>query len=245
MESIPGSSFSRKEPSINNPHLTPIIITGGAALAAIIALSRAKYSKPTPVTANSPATKWTNETITSSFVAAIPEITSEINLELATATQTEVFTKTSSWILWGLFDLGTSTVQIRVPVTYRYHLRLREPWRLEVQGRRVVVYAPAFRPSQPPAIQTNNLEKLSVRGWCRGGTGTLMDQAQKEITPILMGYASDVRHLHLVRGQCRQSAAEFVKLWLERERQWGGNGLAEIQIIFPSEEDAPVLRRLP
>jgi hypothetical protein len=127
VEPIPGFLLARKEPSINNPHLTPIIITGGAALAAIIALSRAKDSKADPLTANSPATKWTNETLTSSFVAAIPEITPEINLELATATQTEVFTKASSWILWGLFDLGTSTVQIRVPVTYRYHLRLREP----------------------------------------------------------------------------------------------------------------------
>ena len=110
---------------------------------------------------------------------------------------------------------------------------------MEIRGRRVIVYAPEFRPSLPPAIHTDKLEKLSVRGWCRGDTGTLMEQAQKEITPILIRYASDARHLNLVRGQCRQSVPEFVKLWLERERQWGANGLTEIQIVFPAEEDPP------
>jgi len=209
----------------------------------LVALSELSRPKSEP-DAEKPPRKLTSDNITNSFVAAIPEITPELNLELATATQTEVFTKTSSCVLWGLFDLGTSTVQIRVPVTYRYHLCLREPWRLEIQGKRVIVHAPEFRPSLPPAIHTDRLEKLSVRGWARGSTTELLEQTQREITPTLIKCASDPIHLELVRSQCRQSAAEFVKLWLERERQWGQSGVTEIQVLFPSEEDSSILQQI-
>jgi len=232
----------RKEPLISHNHLiTPIIITGGAAVTAIILLSRARdSSKATPTS----VTKFTNDNITTKFVAAIPEITPELNLELATATQTEVFTKTDSSRLWGMLDLGTSTAQIRVPVTYRYHVCLREPWRLEINGQCVIVQAPEFHPSLPPAIHTDKLEKLAVRGWARGSVAGLMEQLQKEITPALSNYANDPRHLELVRARCRQSVAEFVRLWLEREGQWGRQGFTEIQVVFTNEAQppAPTLR---
>ena len=138
-------------------------------------------------------------------------------------------------------------MQIRVLVTYRYHLCLREPWRLEIKGQRVIVHAPAFQPSLPPAIHTDKLEKLSVRGWGRGSTVELLEQTQREITPTLSRYACDPKHLELVRTQCRQSVAEFVKLWLERERQWGRHGIHEIQIMFPNEAEITThtLRLLP
>ena len=219
-------------------------MTGGAAIAAIIVLSQLDRRK-LDSGVEDPAPNVVTGNITASFVAAIPEITPELNLELATATQTEVFTKASSCVLWEVFDLGTSTVQIRVPVTYRYHLRLRESWRLEIQGKRVIVHPPKFRPSLPPAIHTDKLQKLCVRGWARGSTTELLEQTHHEITPTLITYASDPRHLDLVRSQCRKSVAEFVKLWLERERMWGGNGPTEIQIIFPSEEDSSKHQRLP
>jgi hypothetical protein len=231
----------RKEPLISHNHLiTPIIVTGGAAITAIILMSRTKGPTATPST----VPKLTNDNITTKFVAAIPELTPELNLELATATQTEVFTKTDSSRLWGLVDLGTSTVQIRVPVTYRYHVCLREPWRLEIKGRRILVQAPECHPSLPPAIHTDKLEKLAVRGWARGSVAGLMEQLQKEITPMLIQSASDPRHLELVRERCRQSVAEFVRLWLEREGQWSRLGFTEIQVVFPKEVHpvSPTLR---
>jgi hypothetical protein len=104
-----------------------------------------------------------------------------------------------------------------------------------------------FRPSLPPAIHTDQLEKLSVRGWCRGSTAELLEQTQKEITPTLIRYAQETRHLDLVRTQCRQSVAEFVKLWLEREGHWGRPHVTEIQVLFPAEAALPdpTLRLLP
>jgi hypothetical protein len=214
-------------------------------LAAIIVLSRTSpLSKSNPTPKPPPVPEPTNETITSRFVACLPEITGEINLELATATQVETFSKSSECVLWGMIDLGTSIVQIRVPVTYRYHLRLREPWRLEIRNQRVIVHAPPFRASLPPAIATNQLEKLSVRGWCRGGTEELMEKTQREITPTLCRYATDPRHLSLVRAQCRQSVAQLVKIWLEREGRWGRHGYTEIQVHFPEEKPVSVLPTL-
>lgn len=119
--------------------------------------------------------------------------------------------------MWGLIDLGTTIVQVQVPVTYRYHLCLRDRWQLEIKARRLIVHAPVVQPSLPPAIHTDQLTTLAMRGWARGSTGELLAQLQQSLTPTLNHYAGDDRHLKLVRPQCRASVAEFVRLWLERE----------------------------
>jgi hypothetical protein len=125
-------------------------------------------------------------------VSAIPEITRELNLELATATFNETFTRNSDLVTcWGLVDLGTSTVQIQAPVTYRYHLCLREPWHLELKQGCLVVKAPVIQPSLPPAIHTDQLTTLAVRGWGRGSTGELLTALQQSLTPTLNQYAGD------------------------------------------------------
>jgi len=63
-----------------------------------------------------PVQPFTDEDLTERFVSAIPEITRELNLELATATYHETFTRQSELkTLWGLIDLGTSIVLIQVP----------------------------------------------------------------------------------------------------------------------------------
>ena len=72
-------------------------------------------------------------------------------------------------------------------------------------------------PSLPPAIHTDQLTTLAVRGWARGSTAGLLAELQQSLTPTLNQYAGDDRHLKLVRPQCRASVAEFVRLWLERE----------------------------
>jgi hypothetical protein len=124
-------------------------------------------------------------------------------------------------------------VQVQVPVTYRYHLCLRAKWQLEIKHRRLIVYAPVVRPSLPPAIHTDQLTVLAVRGWARGSTGGLLAQLQQSMTPTLNHYAGDDRHLNLVRPQCRASVSEFVRLWLEREGQ--ATRITAITVIFAGE----------
>ena len=132
-----------------------------------------------------------------------------------------------------MIDLGTTIVQVQVPVTYRYHLCLREPWQLELKQRRLIVHAPGIKPSLPPAIHTDRLTTLAVRGWARGSTGALLAELQQSLTPTLNQFAGDVRHRELVRPQCRASVAEFVRLWLEREGQ--AARITGITVIFTDE----------
>ena len=121
----------QKGASYRKPSTHPILITGGATLTALLLL-RQKSQKPAP-SAN-PQT-FTDENLTDRFISAIPEITQELNLELATAVFNETFTrKSEQTTLWGLIDLGTSVVQVQVPVTYRYHLCLRDPWQSRNQS---------------------------------------------------------------------------------------------------------------
>ncbi len=185
-----------------------------------------------------PLQPFTQENLTERFISAIPELTRELNLELATATFTETFSKTDSLkSCWGLLDLGTSMVQIQVPVTYRYHLCLRDSWKLEMRQRRLIVHAPAIQPCLPPAIHTDQLTTLAVRGWARGSTGELLAGLQQSITPTLNQYAGDARHQELVRPQCRASVAEFIQLWLEREGQ--AARFIAIAVVFADENQIP------
>ena len=226
---MPGLCFPRKEPLIETNHLTPILITGGASLTALLLLRTNK-----PKTESSPVPSFNDENLTERFISAIPELTQELNLELATATFNETFTKQSDLTTcWGLIDLGTSTVQVQVPVTYRYHLYLRERWQLELKQRCLVVHAPVITPSRPPAIHTDRLTTMAVRGWARGSTGGLLAELQQSLTPTLNQFAGDARHLELVRPQCRASVAEFVRLWLEREGQ--AASITQITVRFADE----------
>lgn len=187
------------------------------------------------------AEKFMSGNITKTFVAAIPEIstTGAGNLELATSDQTESFrAEDEKSILWDKLYLGKTISEIRVPVTYRYHLRMADPWQLDVSGQTCIVLAPPMRPSLPPAIHTDKMEKKSEAGWGRFNASEQMTGLEKGITPSLSRYASDPKHLALVREQCRITVAEFVKTWLLKEDHWRTDRFHTIKVIFADETNA-------
>ena len=62
--------------------------------------------------------RFSQEHITETFISALPTLTRELNLEVATSRQTETFERTESkTLLWGWLDLGTNVASLRVPVT--------------------------------------------------------------------------------------------------------------------------------
>ena len=186
------------------------------------------------------ASKFTQGTITTTFLAALPEIesTGGGNLELATADQVEtIHVEDEKRVLWDTVNLGKTVSEIRVPVTYRYHLRLAEPWKLDVSGQTCVVIAPAIRPSLPPAIHTDRLEKKSEAGWGRFNATEQMEALEKSLTPTLSKYAADPRRIALVREQSRKTVAEFVKAWLLKEDQWRNDRFHAVKVIFADEPD--------
>jgi hypothetical protein len=186
-------------------------------------------------------------TITQTFTAAIPSLARSGggNLELATATATETFTRTDrKTIAWDWISLGTTVTEIKVPVTYRYHLRLRDKWNLDVSSNTCIVYAPRIRASLPPAIHTDKMEKKSDEGWARFNAQEQMTELERSITPTLAAFAGDKMHVALVREECRKTVAEFVRDWLLREDQWRTDRFHTVKVIFEGEP-APDPERMP
>ncbi len=185
--------------------------------------------------------------ITETFLSSIPEIDAagSGNLELASFEATETLTRTDErWAFWDLVPLGTTVTEVRVPVTYRYHLRLSDPWRLEVSEHTCIVYAPEIRPTLPPAIHTEGMQRRMEEGWLRFDGVEQMQTLEKSITPRLRQMAGDPRHIGLVREQSRKTVAEFVRNWLLMEQHWSDERFRAIKVIFPDEklEDPEMMR---
>ena len=219
-----------------------VVCISGVTLAGLAGLAYLTRQQP-PVT--EPLLKITSENITQRFTAALPEICPVLNLELAVCKQVEIFAQTDELqVLWGLVNLGTNVAQVSVPVSYRFHIHMRDAWKLDTQDNRVIVHAPMLRPALPPAIYTHEMQRLEQRGWCRWSPSALMADLDRQITPTLIRYTNDPRRLNLVRDTCRHSVAEFVKLWLEREGQWGKTGFTQIQVKFADEAMLPPVSTL-
>jgi hypothetical protein len=177
-------------------------------------------------------------TITRTFVSSIPQIDSAGvgKLELATVEVTEIVTESDERrILWDSVSLGETVTEIRVPVTYRYHLRLDDPWRVDVSGQTCIVYAPRIRASQPPAIDTARMSKHSESGWLRFNAADQLDELERSLTPTLAEQAADDRHVDLVREQARRTVAEFVRNWLLMEDHWRVDRFRSIVVTFEGE----------
>jgi hypothetical protein len=200
-------------------------------------LSRAENLKSkTPSPVPPVDLRFTRKQLTGSFVSSIPQMTPRLDLNVASARQTEfIQRKEDKALVWGLVDLGTSTAEIRVPVTYLYHIRLADPWHLETIAQRVVVHAPALRATLPPAIHTDEMEFKTTRGWAWMTPTALLDQLHRDLTPILSELAGDPRRIDLVRETARLSVSRFVQHWLERENQWGLHGFTNVVVRFPDE----------
>ena len=64
--------------------------------------------------------------MTQTFISALPNLTQQLNLEVATTMQTETLERTEARRVLGV-HLGSNTAQIRMPVTYRFHVRISDP----------------------------------------------------------------------------------------------------------------------
>ena len=197
------------------------------------------------------AAKFRQEHITETFVSALPTLarTPGGTLELATATATETLRREDEkTVAWDLIYLGKTVSEISVPVTYRFHVLLRDPWRLEVVGQTCVVHAPTLRPSLPPAIHTDQMQKRSEAGWARFDAREQLAELERSLTPRLARHAGDPQRLALVREECRKTVGEFVRDWLLREDHWRADRFTSIQVSFADEPKssgaaAPVIRR--
>lgn len=192
-----------------------------------------------------------NQEINESFRESITQIVSTEGdvLEVATLETDETVTQRDMKTLFNnTVYLGTTVSEIRTPVVYRYHIQLSGEWNIERQGGRILVVAPEIRPSQPPAIRTDQMQKRSEAGWLRFNAAESLEALEKNLTPSLEKRAGDERHINMVREACRKSVAEFVRKWVAQSQTWATDTVESITVVFPDEagaEDAAKRSQLP
>ena len=177
-------------------------------------------------------------TISETFKAYIPvfESVGTGNLELVKATIPEVFRREDSqWAAWGLLYLGTTVSEIKVPVTYRYHLRFKDEWDFRLENGRLTVTAPKIRPSLPPAIHLDKMEKKTTSGWARSDKEENLEILEKKVMPRLEQYAGDEKHMSAVREECRTTVEKFLKAWLLVQPQWQEEEILSVEVMFADE----------
>ena len=185
------------------------------------------------------AEKFQKGRITETFMTYLPSVksTGKGHLEVAVITVPEKFTRSDKkTIFWDKISLGTTVTEIEVPVTYRYHMKLKDEWKVEVNDQQVIVHAPAIYASQPPAIHTGKMRKRSDRGWARFNAGDQMEALMKSLTPRVKKHAVQPFRANLSREPGRQVVAEFVKDWLLKEENRAGHQFQSIVVLFPNEE---------
>jgi hypothetical protein len=174
--------------------------------------------------------------ISTTFRESITRITATHGdvLEVATLETDETVTRFDMKTAFNeLVYLGTTVSEIRTPVVYRYHIKISENWQVQVDSGRCIVRAPALRPSSPPAVRTDGMQKKSEAGWLRFNAAENLASLERELTPTLEKRAGNKAHLDRIREAARGSVAEFVKRWLLSSSHQ--EGVQSITVIFPDD----------
>lgn len=180
----------------------------------------------------------TSVSLQESFLAGIPEISDAGGgrLELAKVDRVESLkSEDRLTLLWDRFSLGTSTAEIRVPVTYRYYVKLDDAWEIKTQGPVCIVQAPRLRTMLPPAIHSHLMEKRSRNGWARFGANEQLETLEKGLMPTLVQYAEDDATMVLVRDQARKSLEQFVRQWLLQQFPGLNEDIKIVEVTFKGE----------
>ncbi len=159
------------------------------------------------------------------------------NLEVGTGEATVDFQKSDKrYTGFGWIYLGETTTEIKVPVTYRYHLALAGNWRLDQSGKVCIVTVPKLEPSLPVAFDSSRMEKYAGNGWSRFDKTEQLDRLEQDITPTLETYAKDEKHLDAARQKFRPVVADFVRAWLLKEGQWREDHFTSVIVVFEDEQ---------
>ncbi len=183
--------------------------------------------------------------VTTRFLSSIPEVTSPRggNLELAVVTNIESFERTDDRrALWDLLPLGRTVVGIRVPVVYRYHVPLSESWSATISEGQLSVVAARLRPSLPPAIRLDRMERRVEADWSRFDGAERLAELEGELLPLLVARARDPRHLDLAREPARRAVSEFARAFLLREGFPVDGEVSVIRVRFEDEPESASVR---
>jgi hypothetical protein len=157
-------------------------------------------------------------------------------LEVASPLKTmETFSKADArFAAWGWVYLGTATSEMKVPATYRFHIKLSELRQARVDGNILIVTAPVIHPTLPVAFDTTKLEKKSDGTWLRFDAAQQLDELEKSVTPALATRAQG--HVNTVRENARSDIAEFIQKWIVEAHPEYREHIKAVKVIFPGED---------
>ncbi len=109
-------------------------------------------------------------------------------------------------------SLGTNTVKIKCPTVHKYFIRISDPWELNLTNGIIYVKQPIIRQLLPPSILLNRMEIETGRGWARGSTKNLEQQAFQDfmVAAIQKGNLS----IPEVKNKANEGIKRFVTNWL-------------------------------
>lgn len=186
--------------------------------------------------------KFTSGFLTTRTTLKTEEILLEIGrthgdvLEVASPMKTmETFSKSDvRFAAWGWVYLGSATSEIKVPATYRFHIKLSEMKQARLDGSVLVVTAPMIRPSLPVAFDTAAMEKKTDDTWLRFDAAQQLADLEKTVTPALAVRA--IGHVATVRETARRDIEEFVQKWIVESHPDYRSQIKAVKVIFPGED---------
>ncbi len=164
------------------------------------------------------------------------------NLEVASPTTTMEIVRTTDTKSLGPLYLGTTVTEVRVPTTYRFHIKLSEIKDAKMDGNVLTITVPRPIPALP-AIDTSRMEKRSDSGWARFNQGTQLSDTERSVTPELVKRAE--KQVEVVREVARKDAEEFVQKWIVNNNPAYRDQIKAIKVIFPDEDASKVKTQTP
>ena len=157
-------------------------------------------------------------------------------LEVASPMKTmETFSKADiRTAAWGWISLGWATSEIKVPVTYRFHIKLSEIKQVRLDDSVLIVTAPTVYPTLPVAFDTAGMEKKADGTWLRFDAPQQLADLEKSVTPALETRAQG--HVSTVRENARRDIEEFVQNWIVDKHPDYRDKIKAVKVIFPGED---------
>lgn len=157
-------------------------------------------------------------------------------LEVASPVKTmETFSRGDvHFAAWGWVYLGTTISEIKVPATYRFHIKLSEMKESRLDDSVLIITAPAIHPTLPVAFDTAAMEKKTDGHWLRVGAEQQLADLEKSVTPALATRAEG--HVNTVRENARRDIEEFVQKWIVESHPDYRTKIKAVKVIFPGED---------
>lgn len=174
----------------------------------------------------------TTETSTTSSEVPVSMPTDGLPLWVSSIQGIERFSRSTNKSLLG-FSFGTTTTQVQVAATYRYHMSLAKPLPLRRVGDAVIVSAPDIEPDLPVAFDTSTVIRWSENGWARFDKVDQLQGLEREITAGLAQRARSASYMEMARGAGRRTVAKFVKTWALKQPWWEPR--VKVIVLYPGE----------